>query len=594
MSFPSDSHHESPYELLLDPKDTERQWRKPRQANSVTCLFLLFSVVLLTAGVYSLTCSAESSPADPLLVKRHDEHTIPTPLSVVDPDTGRYLYALDVPLYQKFRQALMTREGEPSYSRKEQSSLRYSLPPLETPQLFLDRSETSIRQPLTLSWTPGRDAQGEPLVKDDDIVSLHCPHDSPHHDFRDAATMAQLKATSHRHDGTDPFSWYFAEFPVLRQETCQFRLFQTAGNDVYLLAKSPILYIRDSPRTPTGIHLAFSNDTSQMVVQFTTGEEGTPVAMYGLENETMTKVEGTSHTYTATDMCQEPANVTETGKFQAPGMLHVVTLTNLQAKSRYLYKVGLAGGQGIVWSDMFSFQSAPEVGDTQQFSYVVYGDQGCPSVGWGDGGLWTSAMAARESEDVMIFHHFGDLSYARGAAHIWDEWLHMIQSFAAHVPLLVGVGNHEYDHTSGGENGKDPSGLNASHGFMPSWGNMGDDSGGECGVPTAQRFTMPQSNGSNGVFWYSHEYATVHTTFISSEHNLTKGSSQYQWLEADLRAVNRTRTPWLVVESHRPMYESEAFFDQAAVCVGMRYQIEDLLNDYDIDVFLAGHYHMYQ
>jgi hypothetical protein len=66
---------------------------------------------------------------------------------------------------------------------------------------------------------------------------------------------------------------------------------------------------------------------------------------------------------------------------------------------------------------------------------------------------------------VRIFHHSGDLSYARGAAHIWDEWLHMIQSFAACVPLLIDVGNHEYDHTS--RYRKDPSGLNASQGFMP-------------------------------------------------------------------------------------------------------------------------------
>ena len=314
--------------------------------------------------------------------------------------------------------------------------------------------------------------------------------------------------------------------------------------------------------------------------------------MYGI-NETTMKAEGSSHTYSAADLCQEPANVTETGKFRAPGMLHVVALTNLKQDTNYQYKVGLASGQGIVWSDTFQFHSAPAVGDTKEFSYVVYGDQGCPSVGWGMGGSWTAAMAAREPS-IRAIHHFGDLSYARGAAHIWDEWFHMIETFASKVPLMIGVGNHEYDHMAGGENGKDPSGLNSSHGFMPEWGNFGDDSGGECGVPTARRFVMPASNGSNGVFWYSHEYATVHTAVISSEHNLTKGSPQYQWLEADLRAVNRTRTPWLVVESHRPMYESESIYDEAAVGVGMRYEFEKLIYEYKVDVFLAGHYHMYE
>lgn len=102
--------------------------------------------------------------------------------------------------------------------------------------------------------------------------------------------------------------------------------------------------------------------------------------MYGI-NETTKKVEGSSHTYSASDLCQEPANVTETGKFQAPGMMHVVTLEDLKLDTDYLYKVGLASGQGIVWSDTLQFHSAPAVGDTKEFSYVVYGDQGCPSVG---------------------------------------------------------------------------------------------------------------------------------------------------------------------------------------------------------------------
>lgn len=92
--------------------------------------------------------------------------------------------------------------------------------------------------------------------------------------------------------------------------------------------------------------------------------------MYGI-NETSVKVEGASHTYTASDLCQEPANITETGKFQSPGMLHVVTLTDIQPNTDYQYKVGLASGQGIVWSDTFSFHSALPVGDTKEFSYLV-------------------------------------------------------------------------------------------------------------------------------------------------------------------------------------------------------------------------------
>jgi len=54
----------------------------------------------------------------------------------------------------------------------------------------------------------------------------------------------------------------------------------------------------------------------------------------------------------------------------------------------------------------------------------------------------------------------------------------------------------EYDHLAGGQN--DPSKA-AGEGFHPLWGNMGDDSSGECSVPMYYRFSAP-SNG-NGIYW---------------------------------------------------------------------------------------------
>lgn len=31
-----------------------------------------------------------------------------------------------------------------------------------------------------------------------------------------------------------------------------------------------------------------------------------------------------------------------------------------------------------------------------------------------------------------------------------------------------------------------------------------------------------------------------------------KGSEQYKWLEADLKAFNRSKTPWLIAAMHAP------------------------------------------
>lgn len=390
----------------------------------------------------------------------------------------------------------------------------------------------------------------------------------------------------------------------------------TAGStsQFELVASTASILIDDAMAAPTALHLALTGEPSEMVVQFTTGMEGTPVVEYfpimddaGLGGRKVAR--GTSSTYSAQDMCHSPANLTEPGKFIAPGQLHVVTLDALEFDSRYSYRVGVVPLDGtaesVLWSDSHLFRTALPPGSTTAFSYVVYGDQGCPDLGWGYGAERTARLTAREveeegggtngegSEAVRMVHHFGDLSYAQGAAHVWDDWFDMISSFSPRVPLMVGVGNHEYGYTSGGNGGRDPSRGESVNdaGYLPSWGNFGPDSGGECGVPAAKRFVMP-GNG-NGVFWYSYDYGTVRTVVISSEHDLAPGSRQHSWLERALRSADRTVTPWLVVESHRPLYHAEDKPENTIVGRHLREEIEDLLFEHGVDLFLAGHYHSY-
>ena len=81
-------------------------------------------------------------------------------------------------------------------------------------------------------------------------------------------------------------------------------------------------------------------------------------------------------------------------------------------------------------------------------------------------------------------------------AYLWDQWMSAIQPYATLVPYMVGIGNHEQDHVSGGD--KDPSGA-PGNGYHPNWGNFGRDSGGECGVPMFYRFHMPDNG--NSVWW---------------------------------------------------------------------------------------------
>jgi len=444
----------------------------------------------------------------------------------------------------------------------------------------------------------------------------------------------------------DTNAWWIPSFPIVRENTCMFRMWKriqdmtmtttttmttssmdpssmnTTTNTVptissssfILTAQSETLHITHGKEKPTMIHLALTSIPTEMRVHFTTGmEQGIPIVRYGTDRSSLLQTAyGESTTYTKIDLCQEPASIEEPGKFTSPGMLHSIVMSDLFEDTVYFYKVAIMMNQSLsstsstattlndtihhslIWSEIYSFRSPIFPGSNTSFSFVVYADQGVPGYGYRNMANFVTYWTEREVQQNQIrsVHHFGDLSYAQGVGHLWDQWLDMISAFSTSTPLMIGIGNHEYDHASGGENGKDPSGLLSTSGYMPIWGDMSNDSNGECGVPTSKRFIMP-SNG-NGVFWYSFDYGMVHTIVLSSEHDLSSSSIQYSWLENDLRKVNRQQTPWLVVESHRPMYCSLNSPKDNLVGEAMRREFEHLLYQYKVDLFLAGHYHIYQ
>jgi hypothetical protein len=169
----------------------------------------------------------------------------------------------------------------------------------------------------------------------------------------------------------------------------------------------------------------------------------------------------------------------------------------------------------------------------------------------------------------------------------WDHWAREIEPYASRAPYMASLGNHEMDFVSGGEHS--PTGGGPT-GFHPDAGGWGNDSNGECGVPPSHRFRAP-GNG-NGIAWYSFDYGIVHVVQMSSEHDWTEGSPQWNWLQADLAAVDRSVTPWVVVTAHRMMYSSQA--DQGGGPAAMRQHVEPLVVKHRVNLFLVGHQHSYE
>ncbi len=76
------------------------------------------------------------------------------------------------------------------------------------------------------------------------------------------------------------------------------------------------------------------------------------------------------------------------------------------------------------------------------------------------------------------------------------------------------------------------------------------------------------------------------------------GSEQRAFIVEDLKALDRNRTPWLMVNGHRPMYVDSTYTgppdSDQVVASELRDSLEDLFAAHAVDLTLHGHHHSYQ
>ena len=295
-----------------------------------------------------------------------------------------------------------------------------------------------------------------------------------------------------------------------------------------------------------------------------------------------------STTWTAADLCGAPAT---TLGFRDPGFVHSAVLSGLVPGARYSYTVGddTARSQPYVFTQ-------PAL--AYPFSISVVGDVGSDSL---DGSavqrafppspnttrLIAADVAAGLSSAVL---HCGDLSYAIGYQSSWEFFLDLIShanAIAPHVPYMVNQGNHEYD--------------DSRHSLpAPSWA-LGSDSGGECGVPSANLFPMPGALANSSRLWWAAAIGPIFTVHFSSELDSTPGGEMHTFVREALAGVNRSETPWVVVGTHRPLVISSTNDapdgGDTTVAAALRENMGPLFADAGgapVDIVLAGHHHSYQ
>ncbi|KAF9674378.1 hypothetical protein SADUNF_Sadunf10G0121100 [Salix dunnii] len=434
-----------------------------------------------------------------------------------------------------------------------------------------------------------------------DWLGLYSPPDSPHDHF---IGYKFLSSSPSWKSGSGSIS-----LPITNlRSNYSFRIFHWTESEInpklhdhdhnplpgtaHLLAESDVVGFEPG-HGPEQIHLAYTDVEDEMRVMFVVGDGEERNVKWGERDGEWSRVSVARVVrYEREDMCDAPANGSI--GWRDPGWIHDGVMKDLKKGVRYYYQVG-SDSKG--WSTTQSFVSRN--GDSDETIAFLFGDMGTSTpyatfIRTQDESISTMKWILRDIEALGDKHafisHIGDISYARGYSWLWDHFFTQVEPVASKVPYHVCIGNHEYDWPL--------------QPWKPEWASAvyGTDGGGECGVPYSLKFNMPgNSSDSTGTrapatrnLYYSFDTGAVHFVYISTETNFVSGSSQYNFIKQDLESVNRSKTPFVVVQGHRPMYTSSNENRDAPMRNKMLEHLEPLFTKNNVTLALWGHVHRYE
>ncbi|KAL7615513.1 hypothetical protein Lser_V15G01916 [Lactuca serriola] len=235
------------------------------------------------------------------------------------------------------------------------------------------------------------------------------------------------------------------------------------------------------------------------------------------------------------------------------GKIHDVVIDPLDHSTVYYYCFTPGS------TSEFSFKTPPK---RFPIKFAVSGDLGQTE--------WTKSTLEHISQsnyDLLLLP--GDLSYADALQPLWDSFGRLVEPLASRRPWMVAQGDHDIE-------------------ILPDFHQIPFTS-------YNARWRMPyEESGSTSNLYYSFEVSKVHIIMLNSYIEFDHGSIQYRWLESDLKKVNRSKTPWLIVVVHAPWYNSYTAHHDEPESVYMRKSMEELLFHHRVDIVFAGHVHVYE
>jgi 3',5'-cyclic AMP phosphodiesterase CpdA len=346
-----------------------------------------------------------------------------------------------------------------------------------------------------------------------------------------------------------------------------------------------LLIAVDGSLAPRHIYLSLTGDPTQMQVTFTTSTMPTTAQVIYWQQ---------------TSNVQITVKVTpsDTHKFVRPvtGITEYISSVTLTSITPHAFNYQILGDSTdkTTLSETYMFYGMTN--NSPYAKVAIYGDLGATGyslVQRNDNGL--VGHAKNYSFSTII--HNGDLAYNLASLEggMSDAFMSALEDISARIPYMVTAGNHEF--------------MDSGHSEVY-YNNLfiGQDLAGK------------NSNSTNTRMWYSFDVGCVHFVCISTEvycEDTKNAAEQYAWLENDLKqTAARKDDPWVVVLGHRPLYSGVSSYlhsrlmrkgiqctdaslsscDALAPCdsgVNCAYSLEKIFITYKVDMFNAGHEHVY-
>lgn len=282
---------------------------------------------------------------------------------------------------------------------------------------------------------------------------------------------------------------------------------------------------RAKPDTPWQVRVAYGNPSSTVLSVTWQVQRPTPDAV----------VE-----YGPTPKLGKRAKAERVEFLSETGPTYAALLSGLEPATDVHYRVGHTGA----WSQIFKTRTAPKA-PTPLF-FTAFGDQGILEPG--------RKSLADITADAPDFHVLlGDVSYANGFQPIWDAWFDMMEPFAARIPVMPAIGNHEYEK------------------------NIGP-------ISYLGRFTLPEDELQYTFDWGDVRFVVVNTVLGMTD-------AQLDWLDRALAAARAARVRWLIVCQHFPLFGTTAGrgFNMPLIL-----RESAVLDKHAVDLVLCGHDHVYE